>query len=174
MRELRRPYYFIVTATTRPPRDTERDGADYIFLAQDAFRRMLDGGELMEWAEVYGNLYGVPKSQVTSALEKGRDVVVKTDIQGAATIRTLAPEAVFIFLAPPSMEELTRRLSLRMTESPETLRLRLQAAEAEMAESTRFEFTVVNHSGRLDDTVREIEDIVAAERARVPPRAVSL
>lgn len=174
MRELRKPYHYIVTATTRPPRDGERDGVDYIFVTQNAFRRMIDGGELLEWAEVYGNLYGVPKSQVVGALGEGRVVVGRTDVQGAATIRTLAPEAVFIFLAPPSMEELTRRLSLRMTESPEALRLRLQSAEAEMAEAARFDFTVVNHSDRLDDTVREIEDIVTTQRARIPPRVVSL
>jgi guanylate kinase len=123
---------------------------------------------------VYGNLYGVPRSQVFSALRDGLDVVVKIDIQGAATIRKLAPEAVTIFLAPPSMEELAHRLSLRMTESEEALRLRLQTAEAEMAEASRFEFVVVNHRDRLDETVREVEAIMARERQRVPPRKIPL
>ena len=174
MRELGKPYHYTVTATTRPRRTAERDGSDYIFVSAHEFRRMADAGDLLESAEVYGYMYGVPRSPVVSALMAGRDVLVKTDIQGAATIRKLAPEAVSIFLAPPSMDELTRRLSLRMTESPEALRLRLETARAEMAASSKFEFVVVNRRDRLDDAVREIESIASAERGRTPPRKVSL
>ena len=174
MRELGKPFHFVVTATTRPRRPMERNGVDYIFVAAEAFRRMIEGNELLEWAEVYGNLYGVPKAQVVEALNQGHDVIVKADVQGAATIRRLAPEGVFIFLAPPDMEELADRLSQRMTESPEVLRLRLEIAEDEMKQAPEFDHVVVNHAGRLDDAVAEIQGIVSLERRRTPTRKVSL
>ena len=174
MRETGRPYHFTVTATTRPRRAGERDGVDYIFVTRQGFDDMVDSSELLEWAWVYGNLYGVPKAQVRDALARGRDVVIKADVQGAATIRELAPEAVFIFLAPPDLDALTLRLSQRLTESPETLRTRLQTAEEEMTKASDFDHVVVNHNGRLDEAVREIEAVVERERARKPPRRVRL
>lgn len=170
MKALGKPYHFTVTATTRPQRPGERDGVDYIFVTRDRFQSMIAAGELLEWAQVYGNLYGVPRQQVREALQQGRDVIIKADVQGAATIRRLVPDAIFIFLAPPSMEELARRLGQRMTESPEALALRLRTAEAEMRETSSFDHVVVNHKGRLDDTVAEIERILEQERSRVPPR----
>ncbi len=174
MRETGRPYHFTVTATTRPRRPGERDGVDYIFVTRQGFDDMLDRSELLEWAWVYGNLYGVPKAQVRDALARGRDVMIKADVQGAVTIRELAPEAVFIFLAPPDLDALTLRLSQRLTESPETLRTRLQTAEEEMTKASDFDHVVVNHNGRLDEAVREIEAVVERERARKPPRRVQL
>ena len=174
MRERGAPYHFTVTATTRQRRTAERDGVDYIFVTREQFEGMIDSQGLLEWAEVYGNLYGVPRAQVAGALRDGRDVIVKPDVQGAATIRRLAPDAVFIFLAPPSSEELRRRLEERLTESPEVLKRRLKTAEAEMDEASKFDHVVVNHDGRLDEAVEEIEAIVARERRRVPPRRVSL
>ena len=174
MRELQRPYHFTVTATTRPQRQGERDGVDYIFVSKPRFRQMIRDEQLLEWAEVYGNLYGVPKAQVTDALGGGRDAIIKADVQGAATIRKLAPEALLIFLAPPNEAELKRRLRARMTESSEALALRLATAKEEMRQVSSFDRVVVNHQGRLDDAVREIDDIVAAEKARIPPRRVSL
>ncbi len=174
MRELDRPYHFTVTATTRPQRQGERDGVDYTFLSEPRFRQMIRDEQLLEWAEVYGNLYGVPKAQVTDALGNGRDAIIKADVQGAATIRKLAPEALLIFLAPPNEAELKRRLGARMTESPEVLALRLETAKEEMQQASSFDRVVVNHQGRLDDAVREIDDIVAAEKVRTPPRRVSL
>lgn len=174
MRETGRPYHFTVTATTRPRRAGERDGVDYIFVTRQGFDDMVDSSELLEWAWVYGNLYGVPKAQVRDALARGRDVMIKADVQGAATIRELAPEAVFIFLAPPDLDALTLRLSQRLTESPETLRTRLQTAEEEMTKASDFDHVVVNHNGRLDEAVREIEAVVERERARKPPRRVRL
>ena len=169
MRELQNPYHFAVTATTRPRRSGETDGEDYIFVTAERFQQMIDGGELLEWAEVYGNLYGVPKAQLIGALGEGKEVIVQIDVQGAATIRSLAPDGVFIFLAPPSMDELAHRLSLRMTESPEAMKLRLRTAEAEMEEASKFDHVVVNHRDRLDDAVREIEAIAARERRKAPP-----
>ena len=174
MRERGRPYHYTVTATTRLRRASETDGVDYIFLSTETFHQMIREGKLLEWAEVYGNLYGVPKDQVVEALRDEKDVIIKTDVQGASTIRKLASEAVFIFLAPPSMEELAHRLSLRMTESPETLERRLRTAEAEMAEASKFDHVVTNRQDRLDDTVRAIETIVAQERRKVPPRRPAL
>ena len=164
MRELGSPYHFTVTATTRPRREGERDGVDYIFIPERRFLTMKDAGELLEWANVYGNYYGVPRSQVTGALREGKDVVMKIDVQGAATIRKNVPEALFIFLAPPSMDELARRLGERMTESPESLRRRLETARSEMGEAPHFDHVVPNHSDRVDDTVAEIERLVALRR----------
>ena len=174
MRELGKPYHFIVTATTRRQRESERDGTDYIFKTTEQFRRMIDQEELLEWAEVYGNLYGVPRSQIAEALSTGRDVIVKPDVQGAATIKRLAPDALPIFLAPPDMDELARRLTARMTESTEDLSLRLATAESEMQEADSFDYVVVNRRGNLDDAVEEIDRIVSKERHRTPPRRVSL
>ena len=174
MRQLRKPYHYTITATTRPQRPTERDGVDYIFVTEESFRRMIERDELLEWAEVYGNLYGVPRDRVAEALRSGRDVIIKTDVQGAATIRKLAPGAILIFIAPPDMEELARRLGQRMTEAPEALWLRLSTAEREMQASSGFDHVVVNHPDRLDDAVEEIEAILASERRRPRPRAMPL
>ena len=174
MRDEPGPFHFAVTATTRPMRPDERDGIDYLFVAEPEFRRMIDDGELLEWAEVYGYLYGVPKSQITRALREGKDVIVKPDVQGAATIRKLAPDGLFIFLAPSSLEELAKRLRLRMTESSEALQLRLETAQAEMDESAKFDHVVVNRQDRLDETVAEIRRIVDHERLRAPRRKIQL
>ena len=174
MRELGKPYHFTVTATTRPQRRTERDGVDYIFVSKEVFHQMVERGELLEWAEVYGNLYGVPKAQVAEAFNRGDDVIIKADVQGAATIKKLAPDAVFIFLAPSDVDELARRLSERMTESSKALRIRLKTAENEMRAAHNFDHVVVNYQGQLDSTVQEIESILMQERSRTAPREVSL
>jgi len=164
MRELGQPYHFTVTATTRERRTGEVDGVDYIFVAKTEFRRMIDAGELLEHAAVYGNLNGVPRNQVTDAMSRGLDVIVKVDVQGAATIRRLAPDALLIFLAAPSMDELEERLRRRMTESPDALRVRLKTARAEIAEAPRFDYIVVNRNDRIDDAVRDIESVIERER----------
>ena len=174
MRELGRSYHFAVTATTRPKRDREVDGDDYIFLSEAQLREMIDHEELIEWAEVYSNLYGVPKTQVRDALREGNDVIVKTDVQGVRNIRKVAPDALFIFIAPPNTEELARRLSLRMTETAQALKVRLRTAEEELKEAAGYEHVVVNHSGRLGETVQEIESIIERERRRQPPRRIDL
>ena len=166
MKRLGSPYHFAVTATTRPMREGEREGEPYHFVARAEFERMIARGELLEWAEVYGNLYGVPRAQVDRALSEGRDVLVKVDVQGAKTIRGLDPEAVLVFLAPPSMEELARRLTSRGTEADEAMRLRLREAEAEMEAAALFDHVVVNGRDRLDVAVRQIEALTADERRR--------
>ena len=174
MRALGKPFRIAVTATTRLRRSHETDGIDYYFRDRGAFQKMLIDKEFLEWAEVYGNLYGTPRSQIKKALESGMDVVVKTDVQGAFSIRKIVEEAVFIFLAPPNMEELSQRLKQRMTESPDALRLRLKTAESEMKEADKFDHIVVNYEGKLDDAVVEIEKIAASEHKRMPKRRVQL
>ena len=166
MRRLGSPYHFAVTATTRPMREGEREGEPYHFVPRPEFERMIANGELLEWAEVYGNLYGVPRAQVERALSEGRDVLVKVDVQGAMTIRGLVPDALLVFLAPPSMDELTRRLTSRGTEAEEAMKRRLREAEAEMEAAELFDHVVVNRRGRLNDAVRQIEALTADERHR--------
>ncbi|MBI3742749.1 MAG: guanylate kinase [Chloroflexi bacterium] len=166
------PLHFTVTATTRQIRENEKDGLDYIFLSKQTFEEMLSRGEFLEHAEVYGNFYGVPKSQIREALQMGKDVVVKIDVQGAATIKRLAPQVVMVFVAPPSMHELERRLRWRLTESEESLNLRLETARAEMDHLPAFDYVIVNE--QLDEAVHQLAAIVAAERSRIPPRNVKL
>ena len=163
MRQTGAPYHFAITATTRPMRPDERDGVDYIFVARPRFQEMIRADELLEWAEVHGQTYGVPRSQVADALDGGRDVILQVDVQGATTIRKLVPDAIFIFLEPPDMAELERRLSQRMTESPERLRLRLRTAERELEAAAQFSYRVVNHAGRLDEAVAEVRRIIELE-----------
>ena len=174
MREGAVPYHFTVTATTRAQRPGERDGVDYIFLTPPQFDQMVEQDGFLEWAHVYGNRYGVPKEQVRKALDQGKDVLLKADVQGAATMKRLAPEAVFIFLVAPSLEELDRRLQDRKTESTTDVNLRLRTARAEMGHQPMFDYVVVNRDNALDDAVAEIEVIIAKERQRQPPRRVSL
>ena len=159
-------YHFAVTATARPMRDNEVDGVDYLFVSRDEFQGMIRNDELLEWAEVYGNFYGVPKSQVRDALARGQDVILKIDVQGGENIRRLVPDALYVFLAPPDMAELERRLTQRRTESPETLSVRLQTAAKEMEEAGKYDHIVVNRTGRMDEAVEEINSIISQERTR--------
>lgn len=163
MRELGRDFHFPVTATTRAIRRGERDGVDYIFTSREEFRRLIAEDGLLEWAEVYGNLYGVPRTQVTDALESGRNVMLKIDVQGAATIRRVYPESVLVFLAPPNMESLDSRLRKRGTEQDEALRIKLETAREEMNAATWFDYRVVNHDGMIDDAVYQIDRIASIE-----------
>ncbi len=164
MKQLGSPYHFTVTATSRTIRPGETDGVDYIFVSKETFSRMADADGLLESANVYGNMYGIPRNQVTKALEAGQDVVVKIDVQGAATIRKILPDALFIFLAAPEMSDVASRLKSRMTESPEALQRRLDTALKEMEEAPKFDFIVYNREGRIDDAAREIGSIIDRER----------
>lgn len=174
MRSVTYPLYFAVTATTRPQRRGETAGRDYHFVSRSEFDRMMERRELLEWANVYGNLYGVPKRQVQQALAEGRDVVVKVDVQGAATIKNILPEAVFIFVAPPSMSDLEERLKQRKTESGVDLELRMKTAQEEMGSLPLFDYVVVNHEGQVELAVSQIESIVTAEKCRVKARRIEL
>jgi guanylate kinase len=170
MKEHGLPLYFVVTATTRPQRNNETDGKDYIFLSQSRFQEMIRSQDMLEWAEVYGNFYGVPKSQTVSALEKGQDVIIKVDVQGANTIRSIFPQAVFIFLAPPDLDELAERLKNRMSESRKALKVRLATASKEMDEMPKFDYVVTNYRNHIDKAVLDIESIIASEKSRIPPK----
>ncbi len=174
LKELDRPWHFVVTATTRPHRPGEQDGVDYIFLDNDSFLKMRDTGEFLEFAEVYGRWYGVPRSQVRKGFEAGKDVILKVDVQGAETVRKMAPEAVFVFMVPGTFEELKRRLSQRMTESSTEMELRLRTAQEELGRMDEFDYRVVNHDDRLDQAIADIDAIIAAEKCRVVPRQVRL
>ena len=166
LRKLDRPWHFVVTATTRPIRPGETDGVDYIFLDIETFLRMKDDNEFVECAEVYGNWYGVPRSQVTNGLEAGKDVILKIDVQGAATVRQMAPDALFIFMVPGSIQELHDRLSQRMTESTTQMELRLKTAADEMAQASLFNVEVVNSEDQLDAAVAGIDAVISAEKQR--------
>ena len=161
LKKLGRPYHFTVTATTRAMRQGETDGIDYIFLSRDEFRRMIEQNGLLEWAEVYGNLYGVPKSQVNDALDRGQNVIMRIDVQGAATVSKLHPDAVLIFLEPPDMRSLEKRLRSRNTESEAEFEVKLTTAFREMDEASWFDNRVVNLDGRLDEAIAAIDRIVS-------------
>ena len=174
MKQSRRLLHYVVTATTRPQRPGEKNGVDYHFVSREQFKRMIDTGQLLEWANVYDNLYGVPKRQVQQALAQGLDVMVKVDVQGAATIKNILPQAMFIFLTPPSLDELERRLKERKTESSEELKLRMETTRGEMDSLPLFDYVVVNHQDRLDSTIAQIDAIISAEKCRVKPRIIEL
>lgn len=174
MKSLDRPWHFVVTATTRSRRRNERNGIDYLFLDTDEFEHMRRGKQFLEYAEVYGNWYGVPKQQVKDALSRGKDVLMRVDVQGAATVKRLVPEALMIFLAPPSLDELDRRLRFRQSESVQTLRLRTDAATKEMDCIEEFDYKVINYSQRLDLASFCIDSIIAAEKCRIPVRRARL
>ena len=167
LRKLDRPWHFVVTATTRKIRTGETEGKDYIFLDEPTFLGMKERDEFVEFAQVYGNWYGVPKNQVTIGLEAGKDVILKIDVQGAATVRKMAPNALFLFMVPGSFEELQERLSQRMTESTPEIELRLKTAENEMNQGTGFDRQVVNVKDNLEQAVADIDSAIAEEKRRV-------
>lgn len=165
MKQAGKPYFFAVTATTRPQRKGEIDGVDYYFVSKEIFKRMIEREELLEWATVYGNLYGIPRKPVEQALSDGKDVIVKVDIQGAATIKRIEPEAILIFVSPSSMEELQRRLTERKTESGTDLELRLETAQEEMKSLPSFDHIVVNKEDGLDRAISQIETAIQTGKA---------
>ena len=167
-----RPWHFVVTATTRPQRPEEQDGIDYIFLETAAFLEMKEQDELLESAQVYGNWYGVPRSQVSQGLKEGKDVILKVDVQGADTVRKLATEALFIFMVPGSFDELRDRLTQRMTERPSEIDLRLSIAWSELGRVAEYDYRVVNRDDQLEQVIAEIDAIITAEKCRVHPRKV--
>ena len=174
LREMRRPWHFAVTATTRPMRPGEVDGKDYIFMDTADFLRARERDELLESAQVYDRWYGVPRWQVRDPLIAGKDVILGIDVQGAATIRSIAPEALTIFVMPASLDELRSRLAQRGTEDESEMQRRLQEASVELGRIGEFDYRVVNRNGALDAAVREIDAIIAAEKCRVNPRLVQM
>ncbi len=174
MKERQIPVHFVVTATTRPPRKGEVDGVDYFFLSPDKFAEMINQDELLEYAIVYNDYKGIPKEQVRQALASGKDVVMRIDVQGAARIRTLSPDAVLIFLTTQDEEEMVRRLRIRKSETPEGLNLRIAMARQELKRINEYDYVVVNRDNELDETVDTIAAIIHAEHHRVKHRKVTL
>ena len=174
MQERGLPFHFVVTATTRPKRANETHGKDYWFVSEDEFARMIEQNELIEYAIVYGDYKGIPKAQVRKALGSGRDVVMRLDVQGAETVRKLAPEALLIFITTESEDELVRRLQERQSETSNSLAIRIATARKELKRLEAFDYVIVNHDFQLDHTVDVIRGIIEAEHHRVFQRKVDL
>ncbi len=174
MKERELPFHFVVTTTSRPPRENEVHGVDYFFISADEFKGMIDDDELLEYALVYGDYKGIPKEQVRQALASGKDVVMRIDVQGAATIRHLSPEALLIFLTTQNEDEMLERLKLRKTETTDGLNNRIATAREEIKRKDEFDYVVINRDCHLDDAVETILAIIRAEHHRTMTKKVSL
>lgn len=174
MKERGFPFHFVVTATDRPPRPGEVHGRDYYFYTTAEFERMIAAGELLEHACVYGQHKGIPRANVRQALRSGQDAVMRLDVQGARTVKSLIPAAITIFLSCESEEELIARLRRRRTESEGALLHRLETARQEMACLPNFDYLVINRHGALDEAVDDVAAIIRAEHCRTIPREVHL
>lgn len=168
------PFHFVVTATTRQKRANEVHGRDYLFVSKDEFARMIDEDELIEHAIVYGDYKGIPKQQVREALASGMDVIMRLDVQGAETVRKMAPEALLIFITTRNEQELVNRLETRKTETADSLAIRIATARKELNRVEAFDYVIVNRDFHLDKTVDTIRSIIDAEHHRVQPRKVTL
>jgi len=174
LRKAKLPAFISVSATTRPRRPDEKDGADYYFVTPEKFQEMVDADQLLEWATVYGNRYGIPREPVRQALHSDKDVIVKIDVQGAATIKKKVPQAVLIFLITISLEELEKRLKKRRTETAAELELRLKTAEKELDSVPMFDYVVANREGKIKRTIADINAIITAEKCRAVQRVCSI
>jgi guanylate kinase len=172
----RRPdsFYFVVTATTRNARAGEVHGVDYFFVSEDEFARMIEADELLEYAIVYNDFKGVPKQQIRDALATGRDVIMRLDVQGAATIKKLVPNGIFVFLMAESEEAMISRLRARRSDSDDNIALRLATARQEMKRLSEFDYWVINASDEQDETVDQILAIMRAERQSTSREPIAL
>ena len=174
MKERGLPFHFVVTATTRPQRPNEVDGRDYFFVSKEKFARMIDQNELIEFALVYGDYKGIPKAQVREALASGKDVIMRVDVQGAETVRKLAPDALLIFITTDNENELVNRLEQRKTETSDSLAIRIATARKELQRVEAFDYIIINHDFLLDHTVDIVRAIIDSEHHRVRQRKVNL
>jgi len=170
LREQGVPIHVSVSVTTRAPRPGEIDGVHYHFISREQYERLLAGGELLEHAEVHGNWYGVPRKPGREWLAAGEDVLLKIDVQGASTVRQKVPNAIFIFLAPESIDDLNRRLIARHSETAVERARRLADASNELAQQVWYDYLVINRHGRLDEAVEQVKAIITAEHCRVQKR----
>ena len=154
-----------VSMTTRMPRMAELDGKDYIFVSKPAFMETISRGGFLEYAEVYGNYYGTPRDPVNDMLASGEDVMLEIDVQGALKVKESCPGGVFIFVLPPSMRELRKRIRGRGTETDEDIELRLSETICEIERMTEYDYCIVN--GKLDDAADRLAAIVTAENSRI-------
>ncbi len=155
---------YSISCTTRKKRDNEIDGRDYYFLDRPTFEKRINQGKLYEWAEVYGDLYGTPKESVLDFLKQGKSVLMDIDIQGAQKIKKIYPNGVFIFILPPSIKELEKRLLKRGKDSPDIIKTRLKSAEQEMKHRKEFDYLIINKN--LDSTVEMVESIIKVEQCK--------
>ncbi len=160
---------YSVSLTTRPPRPGEQPGVDYHFVSREDFLKRVEAGEMAEYAEIYGNLYGTSARVLADTLAQGRDLLLEIDVEGAAQLRRKFPQGVFIFLEPPSLEELERRLRSRGTEEEEVIRRRLARAQEELAQAERYDYRVVNDD--LEQAVSQVEAIIRRHGREPPPAA---
>ncbi len=174
LKQTKHPFYFVVTATTRPQRPNELDGVDYHFVTVGEFAGMIEDNDLLEYAVVYGDYKGIPKKHVREALASGVDVIMRIDVQGAATIRRLVPNAVTVFLTAESEEKLIQRLQERKTEAPDQLKMRIVTARRELKRIVEFDYVVVNREQALEETVDRVLSIIKAEKSRVDWTPVQL
>lgn len=168
------PFHFVVTATTREIRPEEVDGVDYHFVSMGDFADMIERDELLEHAVVYGDYKGIPKQQVRDALASGKDVILRIDVQGAATIRKLVPNVITIFLNAESEEELIRRLRDRKTETEGKLKMRIATARQELKRLKEFDYAVVNRLNKQEETANAVLSIIFAEKSRVDWKPIEL
>jgi guanylate kinase len=169
-----RDAHYVVTCTTRARRPGEEDGKSYHFLDRARFARLRQAGQFLEANEVHGHWYGTPRDQVRTALAAGRDVILKIDVQGAQVVKETVPEALLIFLVPPSLEDLFHRLRSRATESADELELRQRNAAIELARQHDYDYVVTNETGEVERTARRIDQIIAEEHERNPDRLVRI
>ncbi len=174
MAELKYPYHFVITATTRQPRLGEVDGVNHYFVDREHFQKLIDSNELLEHAEVYGNMYGVPKQQVKEALTAGQHVMIRVDVQGAARIRQLVKDVLLIFIMPPDLQSLQARLEDRGSDTPEAIIERRAKAINEINDAEWFDISVINHDDQLDEAVRQVINVIDTESERDPPRNFDL
>jgi guanylate kinase len=163
-------YHYVVTCTTRPRRSYEVDGVHYHFLEPAAFARLRDAGGLLEANEVHGHWYGTPRDEVRAALRRGADAILKIDVQGAADVKQKVPEALLVFLVPPSFEDLFGRLQARATESADELDIRQRNAALELARQDDYDYVVRNETGEVDRTAARVDEIIRLEKAANPDR----
>ena len=167
-------FHFTVTTTTRDPRPGEKDGVNHHFVTVDDFVNLIAADDLLEWAQVYGNYYGVPKQQVRNALNAGTHVIIRVDVQGAKRLSEIIPEALLIFITPPSLDVLEKHLKNRGVDSEEEMVKRLAAANEEISQESLFDFTVINVEDQLDQTVNSVVAIIESESQKIPPRNVTI
>ena len=166
--------HFVITMNTREPRPDEVEGKDYFFVSREEFEKKIENNELIEYARVYSDYKGIPKSQVIEAFGSGKDVIMRLDVQGAMTIRKICPDAILIFLTANSRQEWINRLLERRSETPEELEVRLKIAADEYALLDEFDYMVVNSDKHLDQTIADIQAIIKAEHLKTKPRKVCL
>jgi guanylate kinase len=165
-------YHYVVTCTTRPMRPNEVDGVSYRFVGVPDFMALLAAGELLEANEVHGNWYGTPKDGVRDAIARGQHAILKIDVQGAEVVKRCVPEALLIFVVPPSLDTLVEHLKARRTESAEQLEIRQRNAAMELARKDEYDYVVVNEEGRVDLTAERIEHIITGEEHRESRRRI--